>query len=364
MQDSIQSRRAAIAMPAVLVTALVLAIATAGAEGLPNPGEASAVSPAPQRPGFLDYAPGRGARLGDTGLALGGYANANLVRDEGHRAHLNVDDVSLFVTWDPASRVHLFSELEFEDLVDFDDHGHHDTAGWDFVPERLYGDFTLLDGIGLRVGKFLTPVGRWNVIHAQPLVWTTSRPLATELPFDPHTTGAMLFGSLYPRAGTVSYALYGQFTGQFEERPQAQLADRSGGARVEYEAPGGWAAGGSYLAFTRDGLWQHLTGLDGVWRHGPVELMGEVVHEDVDHGPGSQWGLYLQSVGEVATGLFLVGRYEHYDQRSPAPEVNLVIPGVAWKPRPYLVLKAEYLIADHRAEESPPGFKCSVAVLF
>jgi hypothetical protein len=363
MQDPIQPAKPARLIPIVLIAGLFLAVATAGADGLSNSTQPGSLSIGP-----VDYTPGRGARIGDTGLSLGGYANTNLVRDEGHRAHQNIDDVSLFVTWDPTPRVHLFSELEFEDLVDIDDHGRHDTSSWDFVPERLYGDFTLVDGVGLRVGKFLTPVGRWNVIHAQPLVWTTSRPLATELPFDPHTTGAMFFGSSYPGNGTLSYALYGQFTGQFEERPQAQLADRSGGARVEYETAQGWALGASYLAFTQDAHWHHLTGLDGLWQRDRFELMGEFVHEDVDHGPGRQWGLYLQAVvealPEVLPHLYLVGRYEHYDQRAPAPEVNLIVPALAWKPRPYLVLKGEYLIADHIAEESPPGFKCSVAILF
>jgi hypothetical protein len=362
MQDLTHAVKAAVVVPVVLAAGLLLATTVVGSEERSGPDDAPQVT-ASQSPGPLVYTPGRGVRVGETGVSLGGYSNVNLVRDEGGPAHLKLDDVSLFVTWDPTPRVHLFSELEFEDLVDLDDHGH-DTASWDFVPERLYGDFTVVDGIGVRLGKFLTPLGRWNVIHAQPLVWTTSRPLATELPFDPHTTGAMLFGSLYPRAGTVTYALYGQFTDQFEERPQAQLADRSGGARLEYETPGGLAIGGSYLAFTRDARWRHLTGIDGLWHRGPLEIMGEFVREEVDRGPGSQWGLYLQAVGEVSPGLFVVGRYEHYDQRAPGAAVNFVVPGLAWKPRSYLVLKAEYLIADHRAEESPPGFKCSVAILF
>lgn len=314
--------------------------------------------------GPLRYTLGRGLQVGDTPFTLGGYSNVNLVRDEGGPAQLKWDDLSFFVIAQPSPRFHLFSELEFEDLLEVDDHGRGGTSNSLFTVERLYGDASGSDEINLRVGKFLTPVGRWNVIHAQPLVWTTSRPLVTTLPFDNHVTGAMLFGSFFPTAGTVSYSLYGQFVNQFEPVEQPQPADRSAGARFEYTAPGGLSLGTSFFAFTHRGDWQQLAGLDTLWQHGRFELMGEFAYEAAPRDPGSQWGLYLQGVAEVVRRFYLVGRYEHFDQRMAAPEVNLFDLGLAYKPLPPLVLKAEYLIADHRAEEAPPGFKCSFAILF
>ena len=125
--------------------------------------------------GRLTYTPGRGVHVGDTGVTLGGYSNLNLSRDDGGPGLLSLDDLSLFFVWDPHPRFHLFSELEFEDLVQVDDHGHVATDVWTFTAERLFADVALTDRLSLRVGKFLTPVGRWNVIHAQPLVWTTTR---------------------------------------------------------------------------------------------------------------------------------------------------------------------------------------------
>lgn len=314
--------------------------------------------------GSLEYTAGRGLRVGHTGLTLGGYGNVNLTRDEGGPARLAFDDLSLFVIADPNPRVHLFSETEFEDLLRVDDHGRGGTVDNRFLVERLYGDVSLTDELHVRVGKFLTPVGRWNVIHAQPLVWTTSRPLVTELPFDNHVTGAMLFGSFFPTAGELNYSLYGQFVNQFERVPQPQAADRSGGARVEYVTPSGLSVGSSYQAFARDNLWQHLIGLDTLWQRAPLEVMGEFVYEEAQRDLAAQWGLYLQSVLEVVPRFYLVGRYEHFDERAPQPEVNLVVLGVAYKPTPPIILKAEYLFADHVAQESPPGLKCSFAILF
>jgi hypothetical protein len=315
--------------------------------------------------GDLRYTPGRGLRVGDTGLALGGYGATFLVRDEGGPAELSMDDVSLFVIWDPVARVHVFSELEGEDLVRVDDHGHGGTNASTFIAERLYGDLGLSDGVNLRLGKFLTPVGRWNVIHAQPLVWTTSRPLTTQLPFDAHVTGAMVFGALLPESVGGTYSLYGQFVNSLDpQSDEPHPSDRSAGARLACSPLAGWSIGGSYLASHTQGEWDHLVGVDTLWQRGAFELMGEGVVEDGGGALGWQWGFYLQPVLRVLPRTFLVGRYEHFDQRASGAQVNLIVTGLAFKPVPYVVLKAEYLFADHVAHDSPPGVKASMAILF
>ncbi len=349
----------------VMAIVAVLAISPARSQSLQlpaSPGDAAVGTlSAPVPIADLAYTPGRGLRIGDTHVMLGGYGNINLVRDEGSPADLRADDLSLFVIWDPTPRMHFFSEPEFEDIAEVDSRGHGGTVNHTFTVERLYGDLTITDLVQIRVGKFLTPVGRWNVIHAQPLVWTTSRPLATLLPFDPHVTGAMLFGSLFPDASSFTYSLFGQFVNEFDRVSEAQSADRSAGGRLEYTDNKFWSLGSSYLSFTRDGHWQHLIGIDGLGQRGPVELMSEAVFED--GGLGAQWGLYIQNAVELKGSLYAVGRYEHYAPIG-SRAVNLVIPGIAYKPLPYIVLKAEYLIADHPAPESPAGFKSSFAMLF
>lgn len=335
---------------ACLAVALAIA-AAAGAEPL-------------ELPGGSVYEPGQGLKLGSTGVTLGGYSTIVASRDEGGPARLGLDDLALFVTWDPFSRLHFFAELEGEDLVSVDDHGHGGRVDARFAAERVYGDLALRDWLNVRIGKFLTPVGRWNVIHAQPLVWTTSRPLVTLRPFDPHTTGAMVFGNLYGTGQTATtYELFGQFTEQLAPEPTPQRADHAGGGRLEWASGEGWSVGGTYLALERHRSWRHLTGIDALWTHGPVEVMSEFSHVVGVRG-ADRWGLYVQGVVEVARHLYLVGRYEHDEPPSGAREVNIVVAGAAWKPWDALVLKLEYDIADHRVDDAPPGIKSSVAVLF
>jgi hypothetical protein len=350
----------------VLVAAVFVASATVARSDEPPASEMPAAPWLAQNTplGRLTYAPGRGLRVGDTGLHLGGYGNLNLVRPEGGPARFGLDDLSLFVTWNPLQRVQLFSELEVEDLVQVDDNGAGGTNDATFTVERLYADVAATDWLNLRVGKFLTPVGRWNLIHAQPLTWTSSRPLATELPFDPHTTGAMLFGALYPSHGTLAWSAYGQATNQFEQVGVPQPQQRAGGARLEYVDRLDWSVGASYLAAQNHDVWRQLGGVDGLWRSGRFELMGEATIEQGDVATLDQWGLYLQGVVETWAQVFVVGRYEHYAWRTGPHDVNLFVAGLAYKPWPWLVLKTEYLAADHPADEEPPGYRASVAVLF
>ncbi|MFX6815264.1 hypothetical protein ABTH42_18965, partial [Acinetobacter baumannii] len=75
--------------------------------------------------------------------------------------------------------------------------------------ERIYVDWAQADELKFRFGKFLTPVGRWNLIHAQPLVWTTSRPLTTEAAFPTNATGGMVFGTLSSIGQGLDYSVYG-----------------------------------------------------------------------------------------------------------------------------------------------------------
>ncbi len=308
------------------------------------------------------YDAGRGLHFGDSGLILGGYTSVGLLHDEGRPSEIKVDDLSLFIMMRASDRLSFFSELEFEDLATVDTNGRAGHPNERFQAERLYGDFSFSDQLEVRVGRFLTPVGRWNVIHAQPLVWTTSRPVVTEVPFDKNTTGVMFSGNLLD--GRLSYDLFGQFTDKLQPAPTGVQATRAGGARLALETMPGLSIGGTYLAFRSAGEWFHLTGIDALWRNGPIEWMTELTFDEGAGPSGSQWGAYSQLVGEILPKVFAVLRYEHFAPRGAGGPLNQVVLGGAFRPRPYAVFKLEYQILDHRSELTEAGFRSSVALLF
>ncbi len=314
--------------------------------------------------GAVRYVPGRGLHVGDTGLTLGGYSNVTLYRDEGAPARVNLDDLSLFVIYEPLPRLRFFSELEYADVLDIDSKGNVGSREDSATVERLHLDVGVSDAVNLRAGIFLTPVGRWNVIHAAPLVWTTSRPLTTRVPFDPNLTGVMLSGSIFPATGTVTYSLFDQFAGPIEGNPDFDPAHHSTGARLQYDADRGWSVGTSYVAALRHGgNWRHLGGVDALWSQRPLEIMGEAVLEAGDGG-APQWGVYVQPVLAVSERVALVFRYEHYAPPGSPPQLNVMTMGVALRVVPTVVLKSEYQVVDRHTELAPGGFRASIAVLF
>ena len=139
------------------------------------------------------YELGHGLPLANTGFTLGGYTTAeyNHLKDTDPR--LTVSHASMFLWWEGPQNFKFFSEVDFENAVATS----YQTGDLDaryLSLERLYIDYALNDSVTLRAGKFLTPIGRWNLIHADPLVWTTSRPLVTQSVFPDTTTGIMATG--------------------------------------------------------------------------------------------------------------------------------------------------------------------------
>lgn len=310
--------------------------------------------------GRLDYRAGRGLHVGDTGLNLGGYATMDAERLESGDSRGGLD-VNVFVAADPASFLHLFSELEIGELVDWEG-GAHPEVTPKFKVERMYGDASWSDGANLRFGKFLTPFGRWNQVLADPLLWTTSEPLIVEEVFPDEVTGAMLWGTLFPQGEALSYALYGSFL----DRAVSQPVHDGVGARLEWTSHGGLSVGASYLASRRDdGEWNHLGGVDALWQpFERLELSGEALLGEGARADGGQWGLYVQAVVETVPTLYLVGRYERFNPPGGERGVDLFDLGVTWVPAYYLRFKVDYDFADELDERSAPGFRASFSVLF
>jgi hypothetical protein len=316
--------------------------------------------------GRVEYRAGRGLRLGDTGLTIGGFATAFAERLEEGESQGGLDHVNFLVFYDPLPFLHLFTEIEVNDILDWETGKRGARSDPGTKVERLYADLGWRDFANLRVGKFLTPFGRWNQVLAEPLLWTTSEPLIVEEVFDETQSGAMLWGTLFPRDAALSYAFYATFLDHIAPDREAPPAKHSIGGRLEWTSRGGSSIGASYVAAARSrGQWNHLGGVDGLWRpHERVELSGELLFGEGSHEEGGQWGLYAQAVVETLPTVYLIGRYDRYDLPASARGIDLFTVGVTWVPTYYLRLKADYRIADHLDDLSTPGLYASFSVLF
>lgn len=317
------------------------------------------------RAGPLEYRPGRGLRLGDSGAVIGGFTNVKVETTQESGGAFSLDRLNFFLIYDLDPRFRAVAELQFKDIFVADEEA---TGGQDFAFDvrRLFGDFTIVDELHVRAGTFLTPVGYWNLILATPLTWTTEAPLIVEETFfQPTTTGIMLHGSTTAAGGQFGYELFSQFLEPLEDDPDLDPPDYTAGLRLTYETLPGWSVGATYQGAENEGEWSQLGGAFALWQPQRGEVLGEIYGQGGDALTSAQWGTYLQGVYEVYGPLYAVGRYEYYDPPSPERPVNVFTVGGVWKPFPFMAVKVEYRFADRKlAEENLQGFFSSFTTFF
>lgn len=360
--------------PATWLAAAALAWQVTAPAASAPPGDEPYREPSP-------YVLGEGRRYPELGLNLGGYLSLRYRDLEEVPSSLGIKDLSLFVSREFSDRLLLFSELEIGEAVSISRHGV-DTDGAEFEVERLYLDYRAAPEATLRLGKFLTPVGRWNLIHADPLVWTVSRPLTSTVSFAREAIGAMVYGAVPLGDNGLEYSLFADNTDLLDHYQQDENAyedagsdidvvgafKRAVGARLVYQLLDEHLQfGASFLRYRMLNLREikDLYGLDVFWDTPYAELSAEWVYR---HSRGAvepeERGGFVQAAIPLDARLYLIGRYERY--RTAVEPVTTLIHtlGLTYRPHRVVSLKLEYRDGDHNELVAPSGWLASLAVLF
>ncbi|MEJ2407118.1 MAG: hypothetical protein P8171_23115, partial [Candidatus Thiodiazotropha sp.] len=306
----------------------------------------------------LPYQLGQGLNFPQQGLRIGGYSSVHLYHIDPQPTTLSVQDISLILTKDFGTRWQLFTEMEIGDALNINE-DETTTDNADFDVERLYADYRAYQGITLRFGKFLTPVGRWNLIHADPLVWTVSRPLTTSAAFSRHATGAMMYG-IVPAAGNdLDYWMFVDNSEQLDPSEKEEHAfdndgadpelknnfERAAGLRVQYHLyDDRLSLGASYLDYSLQEPEQQyrLAGLDFSWSGDYVNLSGEAIYRKAeDDNIEDENGAFLQAVIPLPHHFYFVGRHEQYKSAYLPKRAIINTTGFNYRPQPALAFKLE-----------------------
>jgi hypothetical protein len=314
------------------------------------------------------YQLGQGYELGSTGLHLGGYTNAKgeFARNQPYQFHIT--DLSLLLSWQANNRLRFFTEVEAGEpftAIDGQRNGSQDIR---LELERLYVDGLINDSLSLRIGKFLTPIGRWNLIHADPLVWTATRPVATEDLFSKHANGLMLNGNLQVAERRLEYSVYGDLSSSLDPHTSYEPFRNALGAHALYAWSDQLELGLSYASYelrTQPRLRHHLLGVEASWKLRRYELSGEWVYRATQNREPGLWQGFVQGVAPIlGSHWYAVGRYELFQQGQALTTGQVGVAGLAYRPLPPLVLKFEYRLGTHNQVTAPDGFYTSFAVLF
>ncbi len=299
---------------------------------------------------------------------IGGYLSFNYQNDQNSSSTLSLKDASLFLHWEGKGKFRFFSEIDLESPLTIQKNAELTTKNSYVALERLYFDYLFSDALNFRAGKFLTPVGRWNTIHADPLVWTTTRPLVSERSFPTNATGAMVFGTLPVFGKSVDFSLYSALGEDWRPNPKLDPFEEAYGLHINTSLTQAFEIGISYINFEQRGSIgerKQLFGLDYVWSRNRYEISAEAVYRFSELGNSEdERAAYLQSIFPLTQRLYLVTRYEYYDQAGPVRGVNLYLLGLAFKPSSSAIFKVEFTDASKGNQTIPRGVNASYSVLF
>ncbi len=317
----------------------------------------------PARAESFAYQLGRGLPLGETGIRLGGYANAVIAAPRSGPWNFDIRDLSLFTTWERGNW-RFFSETEVANPLSASEHQDLTTGNARFELERLYIDHIFTDALSVRFGKFLTPIGRWNLIHAAPLVWTTTRPIASYQLFSRNATGLMLHGGLPVGERRLEYAAYTTLSDSLDPYKSENPFENAFGAHLLYSLAENLEVGISYANYELHeepvGRF-NLAGLEATWSYRQFEVSTEWVHRS---GGGNELTQgFVQALAPLPSHFYAIGRYEYFQQISEAAG-QVGVFGLAFRPIPPLVWKVEYRLGTHNESAAPDGLYGSIAVLF
>lgn len=303
------------------------------------------------------------------GLNVGGYASAGLTlpRDESASAALN--EVSLLVTWNGDSRWRFFGELELEEPLTWNDDEQFRTNNSSLDLERFYIDYNWSERVNIRAGRFLTPNSRWNLLHAAPLVWTSTRPLATSRLFPTGTNGAMVFGAIPFLDGAFEYKLFAELLEDQEIENNELEFEHVKGARFSYKNQSD--VGVSVLSFSEKGINSdfdyHMLGLDFVTHIKNIEISGEAFQRYDTRNKDGGSGAYLQSAVPLThLGLndwYWITRLETFQRPDEGSSERWLV-GATLRVKPTQLLKFEFTGGSGEQPDSPRGFLTSFALFF
>lgn len=313
------------------------------------------------------YRLGNGLHIPGLGLTFGGYATGTYESLKSAPDRFAIEDASLSAWWDGPLGFRVFSEFDYEKPFT----SRSDASGGReryLSLERIYVDYAVTENASVRLGKFLTPIGRWNQLHAAPLVWTTYRPLVTTRAFPTNVTGAMVSGAVFPTGRAVEYQIYATAGGEVRPNPSIDPFSEALGGRLVIPADSHTQVGISYVSFEQDGTGterKSLVGMDLQWTRNRYQLSVEALYRFSSRGSvRDERGAFVQFVAPLSERIYAVARYEHYRAVDPNDTVNTGLVGLNMRLTPAIVLKGEWVQSTRNQVGAPTGFVSSISLLF
>jgi len=311
-----------------------------------------------------NYELGKGVRVASLPLYVGGYFSLEY-RDRDTQERYRVDDLALLI-YGGYEKFSYMAEIEYKNLYVREQIGAEVESSSDtkLHLERLYVDYNYDDSYKLRVGKYNSPIGFWNLLPINVLRETTSNPQSTYNVFPKFTTGLGISHTSYTQ-GEFKIDLMLQHNEDFDDEYNNYKIDEHYGLNLLYEKEDlALKVNLGYFHTTenltqRDSLYYFL--LSARYESETYQLMAELGHQRLEDEVTTEYAGYMQALYRFTPRHIAIFRAEAYNNKLTNTQDEIAIVAYTYRPLYPIAIKSEYQFHSLELENQ---FLLSLSVLF
>jgi len=321
-----------------------------------------------------NYELGEGIQLFSLPVYLGGYISTEYKKTQ-NTAKYNIEDIAL-LSYGNHERLSYMAEVEYKNFYTQKTEDSVVTTEKDtkIYIERLYLEYAFHENFIGRVGKYISPIGFWNLLPINVLRDTTSDPLNTNIIFPEFTTGiytsytnfqeneiaidVMLqnnedlddkysnykinkhygLGISYTQGNLTSKLNVGYFNklyryidDEFEDHPED-----------DNEVEGDDDQDDDYISRSNEEQDIYYVNFGIKYETLDYQILSELGHQESSNGISTNYAFYLQGLYRITPKHNAILRFEAYDDAVTNKRDKFGVFAYTYRPIYPVALKAEY----------------------
>lgn len=293
-----------------------------------------------------NYELGEGLQVDDLPAYVGGYVSTQY-KYKNKTDDYSIDDLA-FMSYGNYKKLSYMTEFEFRNLYTKHKDENSSVINYDkkLYAERVYVDYAVNDNYAVRLGKFNSPVGFWNLLPINVLQETISSPYSTQLIFPEFTSGLDLSYKSFHK-GELKIDTILQNNTSLDNKYNNYDITQHYGIGISYERNAyALKFNGGYFRKTEN---KNFLGKDieyalisGKYETDKFQILTEIGTQKSSVCYTTPYALYLQGAYHFTQKHTGVLRFESFEDELNKQYDSIGIIGYTYRPLYPVALKAEY----------------------
>ncbi|MFK5938462.1 MAG: hypothetical protein QM497_08715 [Sulfurimonas sp.] len=300
------------------------------------------------------YELGSGVQVASLPIYIGGYISVDY-RNKHNENRYRIDDLAI-LSYGNYKKFSYMAELEYRDLYTktYTNNNSHITRDKKLHIERLYTDYSYNEHYYLRVGKYNSPIGFWNLLPVNVLQATTSDPVVTHIIFPEFTTGInIVYSNIQNSEIKIDVML--QNNKDFDDDYNNYKIDKHYAVGLTYEKDNyAFKINVGHFSQINNTAFKNLNYalISAKYDTNKYQITGELGYQSSQTKTTKPYASYIQGLYRITPKHHVVIRTEAYKDNVINIKDNIAIFGYTYRPLYPLALKAEYQLHSLHKEDN------------